>query len=123
MAMRKIAGTCYLKRDGVQYALRGQLTINPLSIMREGIAGLDGVHGFKETPRVPFIEAQVTKTPDLRLKGLEGVREATITAECADGSVYVLTEAWHAGEAALDAAEGQVTLRFEGVSCREVSPQ
>lgn len=121
MAFKRVAGTCFLKRDGVQYALRGQLTINPASVLREGLAGLDGVHGYKESPRVPFIEATLTKGPELSLREVEGVTNATITAECADGTVYVLSEAWQAGELALDAAEGQVTVRFEGASCREIT--
>ncbi len=121
MAMKRVAGTCYLKQNGVQYALKGSLTINFTATMREGIAGLDGIHGYKESPRVPSIEAQLTKGPELALKDLAGVTSATITAECADGTTYVLTEAWQAGELALDGAEGQVNVKFEGMSCREIA--
>lgn len=121
MALKRIAGTCYLKRDGVQYALRGQLTISPLSVTREGIAGLDRVHGYRESPRVPYIEASVTKTRELSLKALEGVTGSTVTAECADGTVYVLSQAWQAGDLDLNAGEGEVTIRFEGMDCKEMA--
>lgn len=121
MAFKRVAGTCYIKVDGVQLALRGQLTIMPSSITREGIAGLDGVHGFKETPRVPSIEVQVTKTADLKLKAVTGWTGKTVTAECADGTVYALNDAFQSGDLSLDAAEGQTSIKFEGASCQEIS--
>lgn len=121
MAFKRVAGTCYLKVDGVQIALRGGLTIMPSSFTREGIAGLDGPHGFKETPRIPSIEIQATKTSDLKLKDVAGWTGKTVTAECADGTTYVLNDAYQSGDLSLDAAEGQVALRFEGASCREVT--
>lgn len=122
MAAKRIAGTAYLKRDGLQYALRGTLTISPLRVTRSGVAGLDGVHGFKEEARVPYIEAEVTKDETLSLKALEGVTDSTVTAECGDGTVYVLASAWQAGDLDFNAAEGSVSIRFEGMSCAEVLP-
>jgi hypothetical protein len=120
MAAVRVAGTCFLKRDGVQYSLMGSLTIQPLSLEREGVSGLDGIHGFSERSVVPYIEAEITKTPELSLSTLEGVTDSTITAECADGTVYVLRNAWFAGLAELDAGEGKVTVKFEGLACNEI---
>ena len=120
MAANRIAGTAFVKRDGVQYALKGALTIQPLDTSREGVAGTDGIHGFKEVAVVPYIEVEVTKTPELSLKALQGVTDSTVTAECADGTVYALRNAWFSGLAELDGVEGQVTLRFEGLSCMEI---
>lgn len=113
------AGVAYLKRDGVPYDLRGSLTIQPLSTQKEGVAGLDGVHGYKETPVVPYISAEITPNGAL-LKAMQTVTNATITAECADGTVYVLRGAWFSGLAERNAGEGTVTLKFEGMSCQEM---
>lgn len=122
MAFKRIAGTAYLKVDGVQLALRGELGISPAAIERQGIAGLDGVHGYSEKPRTPSIEVSITKTPDLSLTKLAGWTGKTVTAECADGTVYVLNDAFTSGEVALDGAEGSAKVKFEGASCREILP-
>ena len=116
----RIAGVAYLQRDGIAYQLRGGLKIQPLSLVKEGIAGQDGVHGYKETPVVPSIEAEIT-VGSISIKTLQTVRDSTIRAECSDGKVYLLRSAWFAGEAAHDAAEGKVTVKFEGLECLELS--
>ena len=112
--MGRIAGTAYVKVDGKQYTLAGSLTVSPSSILREGLAGLSGVAGFKETPRVPFIEGEFYTTEGVSLPELERVTNATVTAELANGKVYVLRNAWHSGAVELNAAEGTFTARFEG---------
>ncbi|WP_188260870.1 phage tail tube protein [Azospirillum tabaci] len=120
MANNRIAGVCYLKVDGAQYALRGSLTVSPDSIEREGIAGMDGVHGYKETPRVPSISADLSDIGGLSLETLRAITDATITAELANGKVYTLRNAWVAGALELDAGEGQVSVTFEGMKCEEM---
>lgn len=121
MAATRIAGTAFIKLDGGQLSLVGTLSIQPMSRTREGVVGMDGIHGYKESTIIPYIEAEVTKNPELSLKDIERVADSTVTAECADGTVYVLRNAWFAGEATLDAAEGKVTLRFEGLECLETA--
>ncbi len=121
MSLKRIAGTAYIKVDGVQLALRGTLTVMPASVTLEGIAGLDGVHGYKESPRIPSIEIQVTKTPELKLAALSGWKGKTVTAECGDGTIYVLSDAFVSGDVSLDGAEGTVDVKFEGASCREMA--
>lgn len=120
MALKRLSGTCYLKRDGVQYALQGGLTIDPLGVTREAMVGLDGPHGFKETPRMPTITATVTKTPELSITALQGVTDSTITAECADGTVYVLSEAFQSGDISFNAADGTLSITFTGRKCTEI---
>ncbi|MBK3797872.1 phage tail protein [Azospirillum brasilense] len=116
---KKVAGVCYLKVDGTQYALRGSLTVSPDDIEREGIAGQDGVHGFKESSRVPFISADLSDTDGLSLEALRAITDATVTAELATGKVYVLRNAWTKAGHELDTAEGQVSVVFQGMKCEE----
>lgn len=120
MAAKKIAGTAYIKVDGKQYALRGNMTVSPSKSEREGIAGMDGVHGFKEMPRVPFIECDITDGADVSLPDMQAHDNVTVTAELLNGKTYVLREAWVVGPLDLDAAEGQFTIRWEGMSCDEI---
>lgn len=120
MAAIRTAGTAFFKLDGTQYSLGDTLTIQPLDTEREGQAGLSGITGFSEKSVIPYIEVEVIKTPDLKLKAIGAMVNTTVTGECADGTTYVLRNAWFAGTAELDGGEGKVTLRFEGLSCNEI---
>jgi hypothetical protein len=117
----RIAGVAFLKVDGNQYPLKGNFTVSPSAVERAGIAGQDYVHGFSELPRVPFIEGDVSLVPGLSMDDVSAVINATVTAELANGKVYVLREAWCKDALELQSREGQVRVRFEGVSCDEVS--
>ncbi|MBW6399983.1 phage tail tube protein [Roseomonas sp. HJA6] len=121
MALKRIAGTAYIKVDSVQLALKGSIEVDPADVMREPVTGLDGVHGYKETPKAPSITVTVSKTPDLKLKQVLGWKGRTVTAELGDGTTYVLSDAFQSGELKLDGAEGQVPITFTGASCREMN--
>ncbi len=121
MALKRIAGTAYIKVDGVQLALKGSIEVDPADVVREAVTGLDGVHGFKETPKAPAISVTVSKTPDLKLKSVIGWTGKTVTAELADGTTYVLSDAFQSGELKLNGAEAEVPVTFTGASCREMS--
>lgn len=116
----RVAGVATLVRDGLPYALRGSLKIQPLDRIKEGIAGQDGVHGFKETPTVPYIECEITPN-SVSIKALQGVTDSTIQVDCADGRTFVLRGAWYAGTPDYDAAEGKITVKFEGLECKEIT--
>lgn len=120
MACRRIAGVAFVFVDGRQYPLRGNLTISIDMIEREGVAGQDSVHGFIERPRVPWIEGDFSDISNLSLKALEAICDATITAELANGKVYVLRNAWTSTAREFNAADGQATVRFEGMASEEL---
>lgn len=115
----RVAGIAYLKVDGDQYPLRGNFIVSPSPTERTGIAGQDGVHGYMEMPRVPFISGDVTLDPRLSMEGVQAVVNATITAELANGKVYVLRNAWCKSALELNTNDGQVNVRFEGEDCVE----
>ena len=119
----RIAGVAYVKVDGAQFPLKGSMTVSPSDTEREGIAGQDGVHGYKEMPRVPFIEGDFSTVPGLSVEAINKITNGTVTAELANGNVYVLTQAWCTNATEIDTEEGQFTARFEGVRCRELMRQ
>jgi hypothetical protein len=120
MACRRIAGVAYIYVDGRQYPLRGDLTVSIDMLEREGVAGMDGVHGFTEKPRVPWIEGSISDLGGLSLIALQEMCDVTVTVELANGKVYVLRNAWTSTAREFDAAEGQATVRFEGMSAEEM---
>jgi hypothetical protein len=117
----RIAGVAFLKVDGAQFPLHGNFTVSPSAVERAGIAGQDYVHGYQELPRIPFIEGDVSLDPALSMEDIEAVTNATVTAELANGRVYVLREAWCKSALELNTREGTVRIRFEGTSCDEIS--
>lgn len=120
MSRRRIGGTCYLKIDGTQYALRGNLEISPNLSTRSGVAGMDGIHGYTEKPKVPYVSGDLTDLGGLSITTLHAIDDATITVELANGKTYVLSNAWYADDPNIKADEGTVPFKFEGVDCKEM---
>lgn len=113
-------GIIYLKVDGQLYDAKGSFTYSLGRDKKEGIVGADGVHGFKAVPQVPYIEGAVTDSRDLDLAQLAGIEDATVTLELINGKVITLRQAWFAGEGQVSNEEGEIGVRFEGMSAEEV---
>jgi len=110
----------YLRVDGEQYALRGALTISIFPFEREGVAGMDGVHGYTQTPRAPEISADLSDMGGLSMAKLQAVCNSTITVELMNGKTYILANAWTSGAPELDATDGTVSVTFQGLTAREM---
>lgn len=117
---KRIAGVAYWYVDGKQLAVRGNLVVAPSPVRREGIAGQDYVHGYSESPIVPFIEGDVSMVDETSPEDLGRVTNATITVELANGKVYALREAWCTDGFQVSTKEGSLKVRFEGTSCEEI---
>src|SRR5579871_4325433 len=117
---QRIAGICFFKVDGIQFSLRGAFTVQPLDTDKTGIAGQDGFHGYSEMPVVPYIEGEISDRGTLSLKALQDITDSTVTAELANGKVYILSDAFYAGkEAPIETVDGKIKVRFEGANCSE----
>src|SRR6516225_6145218 len=114
---QRIAGIAWFKSDGNILPLKGNFTVSPSPLERAGIAGQDYVHGYSELPRVPYIEGDVSLDPSLSTTDTELITNATVTAELANGKVYVLRQAVCKAAFNLNAHDGLVRVRFEGISC------
>src|SRR5262249_41324279 len=119
MPQGPIAGTAFLRVDGDQYPLKGNLTVSASKVERTGIAGQDYVHGYQELPRVPYIEGDFSTIPEVSTEFLESVVNATIQVELINGTSYVLRNAWTKGPIEVNTHDGQFRIRFEGVECDE----
>lgn len=117
----RVAGTAFVKADGVDVEIKGGWTVDPGGAVREAVVGQNGVHGYKEMPAAPYMEGTVTTARGTRIEDLKGLVNATVTLEAANGTTWVLVGAWQAGELAVNTEEGEYTLRFEGRSCRELA--
>lgn len=118
---QRIAGTAFVTVDGNQIPLRGNLTVSPSSVERTMLAGQDGVHGYQELPRVPYIEGDFSTMPEIAIEDLDGQINVTVVASLANGRIYSLTEGVCKAGSEPNARDGQVRVRWEGVTCEEIS--
>lgn len=118
-----VGGIITVRANGAQLRAKGSWSYNLGRPMREAIVGADGVHGYKETPRAAFVEGATTDRGDLDLSALQGLRDATVTLDLANGKTVVLSQAWFAGEGTATTEEGEVQVRFEGVQAEELAAQ
>ena len=107
------AGVIFVKVDGVQYDAKGSYSYNLGLPKRDPITGSDGIHGFKETPQVPFIEGVITDRADIDLEKVVMADNVTVTLELNNGKVIVLANAWFAGEGGGSTDEAEITVRWE----------
>lgn len=119
MSQRK-GGLISLKVNGELHFAKGNFTYNLGLPRKEAIVGADRVHGYKETPQIPFIEGEITDRQELSLEALQATTDATVTLELANGKVIVLRQAWYASEGTGNTEEGNIECRFEGMSAEEV---
>lgn len=119
MALR-VAGTAFLTVNGEQLALRGNLTISPSPVERTMLAGQDGVHGYQELPRVPYVEGDFTTMPDLLMEDLDGMVNETVVVQAANGRIYSFTEAVCTAGLEPNLRDGQVRVRWDCVTCEEI---
>jgi hypothetical protein len=84
------------------------------------IAGQDGVHGYQELPRVPFIEGEISTVPGLSLENLITQTDVTVVAQLANYTTYTLTNATCKGGFEVATRDGQTRVRWEGLTCQEI---
>jgi hypothetical protein len=118
---QKFAGIAFLMVAGNQVRLRGNFTVSPSPVERTMIAGQDGVHGYQELPRVPYIEGDLSTTPDLYLESLDGMTNVNVVAQLANGHSYSLIGATCKAALEANTRDGQVRVRWEGIWCEEIA--
>lgn len=116
----RVGGLIALKIDGDLVKAKGNFTYNLGAPKRDAVIGADAVHGYKEVVQVPFIEGELTDHRGMSLEALVYGEDKTITLELANGKVIVLREAWFAGEGTGNTEEGNIAIRFEGLSAEEI---
>jgi len=118
-----VGGYITVRANGAQLRAKGSWSYNLGRPVRTAVVGADGVHGYRESPQVAFIEGAITDRGDLDLTALVGMKDATITLDLANGKTFVLSQAWFSGEGTATTEEGEVAVRFEGQKGEELAAQ
>jgi len=115
-----LAGTAYVTINGKNYALVGELAYRPSQGNRETMTGMDGVHGFKETPAPGMIKGTFRDQGTVSVQDLAEAADVTVVAELANGKTIIGRNLWRAGEPVeVDTEEAKFTIQWEGADVRE----
>lgn len=108
---QKVAGTCFIKVDGDQLVITGGVEAPLSAVKRETIV----LGHYKEEDLIPYVIVDAVKTANFpRAKLVAGI-SMTVTAELADGSVYVLSGAYLVDDTKVTGDDAKVSLKFEGI--------
>lgn len=117
---RRVGGILFFKVDGELFQAKGEFTYNINPVKRESVVGQDGIHGFKEVPKIVFCEGSITDSDELDLEDFQAIRDATVTLELANGKVIQFRDAFYAADGDVTSSEGEIQVRFEAISGREI---
>ncbi|EGT4280660.1 phage tail tube protein [Cronobacter sakazakii] len=112
--MGKIAGTCYIKVDGLQLSATGGVELPMNTRLKEDVIALDGSVDYKETHRAPYTKLTAKVPKGFPRDKLISSENMTVTSELANGDVYVLSNAWVNGEMNYNPEDGTVDIEFHG---------
>lgn len=116
----RVGGILSIQINGESIDVKGSWTYGYGTPKRDAVVGADGVHGYKEMPQVAFIEGASTDRGNLDVQQLFQVDDATVTVALPNGKGFILRNAWQAGEGTATTEEGEIQLRFEGLSGEEL---
>lgn len=120
MANRRVGGIIFFKVDSALYQAKGEFSYNLGVNKRESVVGSDGIHGFKEEPQPAMIEGAITDSDELDLQAFLEIRDATATLQLANGKTVVVREAFYSGDGNVTHTEGEIEVKFEGISGEEI---
>lgn len=120
MSVSRIAGVIKLTANGTSYNLAGDFTYDIGGFKREMMAGPDGVHGYKETVKIPFIEGDLRDTSDVDLVVLTEMTDVTLVLTLANSKTISLFNATFTGDGTVSTGEATIKARWEGLSATEV---
>src|SRR5262245_47052086 len=114
------AGIISFRVNGEQFDAKGSFSYSLGEPKRDAVIGSDAVHGFTEKPQVPYIEGQITDRASMNLRALLQMEDETVTLALGNGKTVSLANAWYAAEGKGESEEGNIEVRFEGLSAEEV---
>lgn len=99
--------------DGQQLSLTGGIEVPMNTNVRDDIVGMAGMW-ITRRPAVTYVKGTFKVPKNFPVDKITTSDQMTITAELANGMVYVLSAAWLHGEANHNAEEGTADLEFHG---------
>jgi len=115
----RLAGTCYLTIDGVNYMLAGDFSYKISGVSRETLKGQDGVHGYSETPQGGYIAGTLRDASNVSLADINAMSNATVVAELANGKTVIGRNMWATEQQESKSSDATIEVKWEGPSVTE----
>jgi hypothetical protein len=109
----RLAGLANLALGGVTYLLQGDFKYSPGTVDRETLVGMDQVHGYKETPRAPFIEFRLRDANSVNVASFNGMTGINISVTLANGKTITGSNMWTVKAQEVDSMEAVFDVRLE----------
>lgn len=113
---KKLAGTCFVKVNGQQLELQGNMEFPLTLVQRETLLSTAGVAGFKETVVAPYVSGDFIVPTDFPIAEIKDSTAQTITVECANSMVYTLSDAYVTDVIAYKPVDGTLSIKWEGTN-------
>lgn len=115
MPNNRVGGIIELTVAGEIQRAKGNFTYNHGRPIKEAVIGSDAAHGYKELPQIAFVEGEITNHKELNVETLLDRKDITVVLSQPNGKIFVLQDAWFAGEGSVQTEEGNIAVRFEGI--------
>ncbi len=115
----RLAGTAYVTVDGLTIMVAGQFKYSPSTMKRDTLTGMDGVHGYKETPNAPFISCQVRDSGGTTVNDFNNQTNVSIVVELANGKTIIGAGMWTVNTQEVDSTEATFDVRWEAGTVSE----
>ncbi len=119
MATSRLAGLASCTIDGTTYAVVGKPQWSPGSITRESLVGSDGVHGYKEKPRAPWMSVTLRDAAGMTVADFNAITDSTVVFQLASGKLVTGRDMWSVDAQEVDSEDGTFDVRFEGLQVSE----
>lgn len=116
--MGHLTGRAFITAGGKRLASKEGAKLGFGNLERTAELGDAGVLGYKEKPSVPFVECTIAHSAETSLQEFADMVDVAISFDTDSKRSFVLRNAWNAKALELD--KGDVSLRFEAMSCEEM---
>ena len=88
-------------------------------VKRESLVGMDGVHGYKETPVAVSISFSMRDGRGTSIIGVNNQTNVTVVAQLANGKTIIGSNVWNVDDLEVDSEDAKVDAKWEGMSVTE----
>lgn len=115
--MAQIFGRAFITVAGKRYNTKEGASLKYGGVSREAVVGDAGVAGYQEKIEAPQVDCTIICTPDISLKEIQGIKNATISFDTDNGKSFVIVEGFCL--AAPELSRDGVKATFSGLKCEE----
>lgn len=114
----QVTGRVWIRVDGKTLRSKDGAKLKFGGLKREAQTGND-VHGFTESMEAPEVECTLSHMADTSLQELKNITDATLQFETDTGKTLIVRHAWCTGELELTGGKGELSVKFNGLTCEE----